>query len=181
MCSSDLDFPDLRDHDLYACGAPVMVEALARDAAAQCGFDPARLVADVFVTGEADGVSALAPTAERVPLVIEAHCGPNGASGPSGLMAATAQRGDTLLQGLRRAGHALPSVCGGKSACGTCAVHIAPAWRDRLPPPSRREARLLEYLGQQAGHRLACQILLEADLAGLQLTLPSLSPLNPGA
>jgi len=47
------DFPDLSGHQVYACGAPVMVESAERDFVAQCGLPPEEFFADAF-TSEAD-------------------------------------------------------------------------------------------------------------------------------
>lgn len=47
------DLADLSGHEVYACGAPVMVEAARRDFSAQCGLPPEHFHADSF-TSEAD-------------------------------------------------------------------------------------------------------------------------------
>jgi CDP-4-dehydro-6-deoxyglucose reductase, E3 len=47
------DWPDLSAHQVYACGAPVMVESAERDFIAQCGLPPDEFFADAF-TSEAD-------------------------------------------------------------------------------------------------------------------------------
>ena len=47
------DMPDLSGHEVYACGAPVMVEAAKRDFQAQCGLPEEAFYADSF-TSEAD-------------------------------------------------------------------------------------------------------------------------------
>lgn len=43
------DHPDLSAHEVYACGAPPMVDAARRDFAAQCGMRPTAFFADAFV------------------------------------------------------------------------------------------------------------------------------------
>src|SRR5690349_14037198 len=50
------DFPDMSGVQVYACGAPVMVEAARRDFSAQCGLPPDEFYADSFIT-EADKAS----------------------------------------------------------------------------------------------------------------------------
>ncbi len=50
------DFPDLSGLQVYACGAPVMVESAERDFVAQCGLPREEFYADAF-TSEADKVS----------------------------------------------------------------------------------------------------------------------------
>jgi CDP-4-dehydro-6-deoxyglucose reductase len=47
------DFPDLSGHQVYACGAPVMVESAHRDFVARCGLPDDEFYADSF-TSEAD-------------------------------------------------------------------------------------------------------------------------------
>jgi len=47
------DWPDLSGHQVYACGAPVMVEAARRDLVARCGLPADEFHADAF-TSEAD-------------------------------------------------------------------------------------------------------------------------------
>jgi len=47
------DLPDLSAYQVYACGAPVMVESAQRDFIAQCGLPEEEFLADAF-TSEAD-------------------------------------------------------------------------------------------------------------------------------
>jgi CDP-4-dehydro-6-deoxyglucose reductase len=47
------DLPDLSGHQVYACGAPIMVESAHRDFVAQCGLPDVEFYADSF-TSEAD-------------------------------------------------------------------------------------------------------------------------------
>ena len=47
------DLPDLSGYQVYACGAPVMVEAARRDFSALCALPPEEFYADSFTT-EAD-------------------------------------------------------------------------------------------------------------------------------
>ena len=47
------DLPDLSGHQVYACGAPVMVAAAQRDLVAQCALPAEEFYADAF-TSEAD-------------------------------------------------------------------------------------------------------------------------------
>jgi len=48
-----VDLPDLSGHEVYACGAPVMVAAAERDFVARCGLPAEAFYADSF-TSEAD-------------------------------------------------------------------------------------------------------------------------------
>ncbi len=47
------DLPDLSAHEVYACGAPVMVDAAQRDFVTRCGLNADAFFADAF-TSEAD-------------------------------------------------------------------------------------------------------------------------------
>ena len=47
------DLPDLSGHEVYACGAPIMVESAHRDFVARCGLPEDAFYADSF-TSEAD-------------------------------------------------------------------------------------------------------------------------------
>jgi len=51
------DLPSMADWEVYACGAPIMVESARRDFVAQCGLDGANFYADAF-TSEADRAKA---------------------------------------------------------------------------------------------------------------------------
>ena len=44
------DFPDLSSHQVYACGAPVMVDAARADFTGKCGLPPDEFFADSFLT-----------------------------------------------------------------------------------------------------------------------------------
>lgn len=46
------DFPDLSGHQVYACGAPVMVDAAQRDFTAQCGLPEDAFFADAFTSAQ---------------------------------------------------------------------------------------------------------------------------------
>jgi len=47
------DIPDLSGHQVYACGAPIMVQSARRDFVQQCGLTEAEFFADAF-TSQAD-------------------------------------------------------------------------------------------------------------------------------
>ena len=53
------DFPDLSAHQVYACGAPQMVDAARQDFTALCRLDPQEFFADSF-TNEGDKARTLA-------------------------------------------------------------------------------------------------------------------------
>jgi CDP-4-dehydro-6-deoxyglucose reductase len=47
------DFPDLSGHQVYACGAPIVVDSARVDFTGQCGLPEDQFFADAF-TSEAD-------------------------------------------------------------------------------------------------------------------------------
>jgi CDP-4-dehydro-6-deoxyglucose reductase len=47
------DLPELSGHQVYACGAPIMVESARRDFVARCGLPAEDFYADAF-TSEKD-------------------------------------------------------------------------------------------------------------------------------
>lgn len=80
--------------------------------------------------------------------------------------------------------HALPvkAECGGACVCATCHVRVPAAWQERLPPPSDEElAKLDEIPGADETSRLACQIVMTADLDGLEIELQPDSQLATAA
>lgn len=64
--------------------------------------------------------------------------------------------------------------CGGQAACATCHVFVDPAWIERTGRADpETEIPLLELgEGIEENSRLACQIVLTADLDGLVLRMP---------
>ena len=56
------DHPDLSGHQVYACGAPIVVDSAERDFVAQCGLPADEFYADSF-TSEADKHGAMAGAA----------------------------------------------------------------------------------------------------------------------
>jgi CDP-4-dehydro-6-deoxyglucose reductase len=53
------DFADLRSHQVYACGAPIVVESAERDFSVVCGLPAEEFYADSF-TSERDKHGAIA-------------------------------------------------------------------------------------------------------------------------
>jgi CDP-4-dehydro-6-deoxyglucose reductase, E3 len=51
------DFPSLAGHDVYACGAPVMVEAAHRDFTAHCGLPEEQFYSDSFTPSVPEGAA----------------------------------------------------------------------------------------------------------------------------
>jgi 2Fe-2S ferredoxin len=62
----------------------------------------------------------------------------------------------------------IEAECGGACSCGTCHVHVDPAWLERLGVAGGDEAATLDYASNlQPNSRLACQIVVGEALDGL--------------
>ena len=44
------DFPDMSGHQVYACGAPIVVQSAKNDFVSQCGLPEEEFFADAFTT-----------------------------------------------------------------------------------------------------------------------------------
>jgi len=82
--------------------------------------------------------------------------------------------GLNLMQGAVANGvKGIDGDCGGACACATCHDYVDPAWLERLGPRNGTENEMLEFAeGVQDNSRLACQIIVRDDLAGLVVRLP---------
>jgi adenylate cyclase len=76
----------------------------------------------------------------------------------SGGRSVRAPRGYSVLEASLRCNIPHASVCGGKARCSTCRIRVLD--NPSLPPPSRREAFVLERVGAGGNPaiRLACQL-----------------------
>jgi 2Fe-2S ferredoxin len=81
------------------------------------------------------------------------------------------QESEVLMPLLRDGIDNTVGICGGVISCGTCLVRVDEAWADRLPEPSVDEAEMVEAITDEPRCRLACQIVLSADMDGLVLTI----------
>lgn len=84
-----------------------------------------------------------------------------------------AAEGARLLEVAQNDGQPLEGTCEGQISCSTCHVIVAAEDFDRLPPASEEEEDMLDLaVGATRTSRLACQILLTADLDGLTVRMP---------
>ena len=81
----------------------------------------------------------------------------------------------TLLLDLAQAeGQPLEGSCEGAMACSTCHVIVAREDFHRLPPASEEEDDLLDLAAHVTGtSRLACHIVLDAELETLTVRMPA--------
>lgn len=89
-------------------------------------------------------------------------------------------KGLTVLEASIR--HKVPhaSVCGGRARCSTCRIRVT-SGLDALPPPSKREAFVLDRVGaaDDPAVRLACQLRPESDLSFARMFLPHVAAADP--
>jgi ferredoxin len=81
--------------------------------------------------------------------------------------------GQRLLDVAWAASEPLEGACEGVMACSTCHVIVDPQDFDKLPPASEEEEDLLDLASHATRtSRLACQIMLTADLKNLTVRIP---------
>jgi len=82
--------------------------------------------------------------------------------------------GDTLLDAGQAIGMPLEGTCEGQMACSTCHVVVRPEWFRKLPVASEDEEDMLDLAADVEGtSRLSCQIVLTADLDGIEVRVPA--------
>ncbi len=80
--------------------------------------------------------------------------------------------GETLLDAMLSAGLPVKATCFGCCNCSTCHVDIGVAWYERLPAPEEQECDVLELADSRTPtSRLACQVIVEGDLSGMEVAL----------
>src|SRR5476651_2410671 len=68
----------------------------------------------------------------------------------------------------------IEGACEGSLACSTCHVIVDPAWFKKLETPTEDEEDMLDLaFGLSQTSRLGCQIVMNKDLDGLVVKLPS--------
>jgi ferredoxin len=84
-----------------------------------------------------------------------------------------APAGTNLLDLAQAQGQPLEGSCEGSMACSTCHVIVAREDFERLPPASEEEDDLLDLAANVTRtSRLACQLVLTADLDTLTVRMP---------
>jgi len=82
--------------------------------------------------------------------------------------------GQSVMEASVRAN--LPGIvaeCGGSCSCATCHVYVEEAWLGKIEPATPDEVDLLGFvIGPQENSRLACQIIMTAELDGLVVHTP---------
>ncbi len=85
-----------------------------------------------------------------------------------------APEGNSVLEIAHHNNVDLEGACEGGLACSTCHCVVAPEWYGKLSPASEDEEDMLDLaFGLTATSRLGCQIVMNKDLDGLVVTIPS--------
>lgn len=84
-----------------------------------------------------------------------------------------APNGTRLLDIAQNTGQPLEGSCEGAMACSTCHVLITGPDAAKLPSPTEEEEDMLDFaVGACRTSRLACQIILTADISALDVRMP---------
>lgn len=152
---------NLLDYHVYACGAPVMVNAAQALFTERLGLDPDHFYADAF---EVSSATTEGQNAQRVELSITRPDHPRARVDlPTGTSLMAALRERQMIAG----------ICGGRQSCGTCRVTLSPAHFKRITPPLRAEQRLLQALPRSGPFdRLSCQLPVGSELSNIHITIP---------
>jgi len=84
-----------------------------------------------------------------------------------------ASTGMSVMEALRDNGFdELLALCGGCCSCATCHVYVDPDFADVLPAMSEDENDLLDSSdNRNETSRLSCQLILDAGMDGLRITI----------
>lgn len=84
-----------------------------------------------------------------------------------------AAEGFSVMEAIRDAGiDELMALCGGACSCATCHVYLDKAFEPCLPLRSEDEDELLDGSEhKRENSRLSCQLMMNADLNGLRVTI----------
>lgn len=83
--------------------------------------------------------------------------------------------GVSAMQAARLSGvNGIEAECGGSLSCGTCHVYVGDDYIAKLPPPSEEEEAMLDLVAaeRRPGSRLSCQISVNGELNGVEITIP---------
>ena len=85
-----------------------------------------------------------------------------------------ARSGQSLLEIAHDNDIDIEGACDGSLACSTCHVIVEPDWYGRLKPTEEDEEDMLDLaFGLTKTSRLGCQVILDDDLDGLTVRLPT--------
>ena len=77
-----------------------------------------------------------------------------------------------VMEIIRDHGFPMKAECGGGCACATCHVYVDGEWIGKVTPLNSEEDYMLdEAYDRRKNSRLSCQLIMNAELNGLRVTL----------
>ncbi len=84
------------------------------------------------------------------------------------------ENGLTVMEGAIQ--NEIPGIdadCGGSMACATCHVYVNENWFDKIPKAEDSEVDMIDMAFEpKKNSRLSCQIIVNDELDGLEVTTP---------
>ena len=84
------------------------------------------------------------------------------------------ENGLTVMEGAIQ--NEIPGIdadCGGSMACATCHIYVDEKWLNKIPKAEEAEEDMIDMaFEQKKNSRLSCQIIVNDELDGLEVTTP---------
>lgn len=91
----------------------------------------------------------------------------------SNIQEAKAEEGLSFLEIAHNNEIDLQGSCGGFGTCGTCHIIINEEWMNKLQMPTDEELSVLDIVfGVEKNSRLACQVIFEKEMDGIEVEIP---------
>ncbi len=85
-----------------------------------------------------------------------------------------APSGKSILEIAQANNFDVEGACEGSLACSTCHIIVDPKWYEKLQPAEEEELDMLDLAyGLTQTSRLSCQVIMNEELEGLVINLPS--------
>ena len=84
------------------------------------------------------------------------------------------ESGFTVMEGaIQKEIPGIDADCGGSMACATCHVYVDEKWFDKIPKAEDAENDMIDMAYEpKKNSRLSCQIIVNEELDGLEVTTP---------
>ena len=84
------------------------------------------------------------------------------------------ENGLTVMEGaIQKDIPGIDADCGGSMACATCHVYVDDKWIDKIPKAEDAEIDMIDMAFEpKKNSRLSCQIIVNEELDGLEVTTP---------
>ena len=85
------------------------------------------------------------------------------------------ENGLTVMEGaIQKEIPGIDADCGGSMACATCHVYVNDKWIDKIPKAEEAEIDMIDMAFEpKKNSRLSCQIIVNEELDGLEVTTPA--------